>query len=324
MKSERTERIGIDIGSVSLAAVIIDNDYNIIESLSVRHHGDPISCAITQVSKLIGKYNSIEMWGFTGGGASQLARALGAPYINEFTAISAAVGRLMPEARSIFEMGGQQAKYIHLSTIGDNAVGTLDDFAASGLCAAGTGSFLDQQAARIGINIEGELGELAIQSKNPPHIAGRCSVFAKSDMIHHQQRGVPVGDIIAGLCYAVARNFKGSIVKSKKIETPVVFLGGVGANPGVLKAFKDVFELSDEQFITPPWHNLAGAIGAALSAKPYSIEIDRFKEIGIKTKKMFIASLPRTSSLKYKHPSKFIKHITHGNEHTSYNITHKL
>ena len=76
------------------------------------------------------------------------------------------------------------------------------------VCAAGTGSFLDQQARRIGVSIEKEFGELALKSKNPPHIAGRCSVFAKSDMIHLQQIATPVEDIVAGLCFAVARNIK--------------------------------------------------------------------------------------------------------------------
>jgi len=298
----QSKRLGIDIGSVSLSAVVLDSDNNLIESIYIRHKGDPILHTTRAVSELIEKYSPLELWGFTGGGASQFARALGAPYINEFTAIGAAVARLLPEVRSIFEMGGQQAKYIHLSSLGGSS-GTLDDFAASGLCAAGTGSFLDQQATRIGITIDGEFGELAVNSKNPPHIAGRCSVFAKSDMIHHQQRGVPVGDIIAGLCYAVARNFKGSIVKSKKIETPVAFVGGVGSNPGVIRAFKDVFELSDDQFIVPPWHNLAAAIGAALLAEKFSVDIERFNEIGAKTKTMYAANMPRTNRLRYHHDS---------------------
>ena len=193
-------RIGIDLGSVSVSATILDDNLNIVESIYVRHRGNPIDCATSQIALLNDRYEGLSLWGFTGGGASQLARSLGAPYINEFSAISAAVGRLLPDARTIFEMGGQQAKYIHLSPAGESIVATLDDFAASGLCAAGTGSFLDQQAARLEIDIEGEFGELAVKSENPPHIAGRCSVFAKSDMIHHQQRGVPVGDIIAGLC----------------------------------------------------------------------------------------------------------------------------
>jgi len=295
-------RLGIDIGSVSLSIAILDEKSEVIDSVYVRHKGDPIFHTTEQVTRLIDKYGKFASWGFTGGGASQFARALGAPYINEFSAISAAVARLLPQAKSVFEMGGQQAKYIHLSSA-VGAAGTLDDFAASGLCAAGTGSFLDQQAARIGIKIEGEFGELAVQSKNPPHIAGRCSVFAKSDMIHHQQRGVPVGDIIAGLCYAVARNFKGSIVKSKNIEPPVAFVGGVGSNPGVIKAFKDVFELTDDDFITPPWHNLTGAIGAGILGSEFSIDSPTFREIGAKTKTVFVASMPRTNNLKYEYDS---------------------
>ena len=296
-------RLGIDIGSVSISAVILDDNLNIVESIYVRHRGNPIDCATFEIARLNDKFAGLSSWGLTGGGASQLARSLGAPYINEFSAISAAVGKLAPDARTIFEMGGQQAKYIHLSPAGESIVATLDDFAASGLCAAGTGSFLDQQAARIGINIEGKFGELAVKSENPPHIAGRCSVFAKSDMIHHQQRGVPVGDIIAGLCFAVARNFKGSIVKTKQIETPVIFLGGVGSNPGVIRAFKEVFELADTDFVLPTWHNLAGAIGGAIMAGDFKIDTTRLKEIGAKAKTLFVSNMPRTDSLNFQYPS---------------------
>jgi predicted CoA-substrate-specific enzyme activase len=295
-------RLGIDIGSVSISAVILDQNLNIIESTYTRHRGDPIGRATSQIALLNDKYDNLALWGFTGGGAAQMARSFGAPYVNEFSAISAAVGRSAPGIRSVFEMGGQQAKYIHLTSTGDGVIASLDDFAASGLCAAGTGSFLDQQAVRLGINIEGEFGELATASKNPPHIAGRCSVFAKSDMIHHQQRGVPVGDIIAGLCYAVARNFKGSIIKSKRIETPVLFLGGVAANPGVVKAFRDVFEFAEDDFTVPPWHNLSGAMGAAILARDFEIENDRLREIGGKAKMAFVANMPRAGSLSYDSP----------------------
>jgi predicted CoA-substrate-specific enzyme activase len=199
-------------------------------------------------------------------------------------------------------MGGQQAKYIHLSPATDHSFAALDDFAASGLCAAGTGSFLDQQAKRLGIEIEGEFGALAMKSVNPPHIAGRCSVFAKSDMIHHQQRGVPVCDIIAGLCYAVARNFKGTIAKSKRLEVPVVFLGGVASNPGVIRAFKDVFELPDAEFIVPEWHKYAGAIGAAFLATEYSFLEDNFVRSAGEARTLSLSDMPRTTALSYSFP----------------------
>jgi activator of 2-hydroxyglutaryl-CoA dehydratase len=94
------------------------------------------------------------------------------------------------------------------------------------LCAAGTGSFLDQQATRLGLTIEA-FGELALKSANPPRIAGRCSVFAKSDMIHLQQIATPDYDIVAGLCYALARNFKSNIAKGKAFVKPISFQGGV-------------------------------------------------------------------------------------------------
>jgi predicted CoA-substrate-specific enzyme activase len=292
-------RFGLDIGSISLCAIVLDNDGNIIYCSSIRHQGDPIGAAISEILMVNSKFDSIGRWGITGSGAQELSRRLNAPFINEFSAISNAVGRLIPEARTIFEMGGQQAKYIHLSPGKSESLSKLDDFAASGLCAAGTGSFLDQQAARLGINIEDEFGVLALKSTNPPHIAGRCSVFAKSDMIHHQQRGVPVYDIIAGLCYAVARNFKGTIVKSRQLNKPVVFLGGVASNPGVVRAFKDVLGLNDSEFIVPNWHKAAGAIGAAFLSTPFSVDVDKLTELGHLEKSAFASKMPRSLQLRY-------------------------
>jgi predicted CoA-substrate-specific enzyme activase len=294
-------RVGLDIGSVSVCLVVINDKNEIIQSSCVRHKGDPIGCAVTVVNQLIPDIEQISHWGFTGNGAMQLAKSLEAPYFNEFSAISSAVSRLLPDVRTIFEMGGQQAKYIHLSSRG-NGNATLDDFAASGLCAAGTGSFLDQQATRLGIDIENEFGQLAMQSVNPPHIAGRCSVFAKSDMIHNQQRGVPVGDIIAGLCYAVARNFKGTITKSKRLDKPVVFLGGVASNPGVVKAFKGIFELGESEFIVPEWHKLASAIGCGILAEEFRLDKNEFMKRCEEARSNVMSDMPRTSPLAYSYP----------------------
>ena len=131
------------------------------------------------------------------------------------------------------------------------------------LCAAGTGSFLDQQASRLGLTIE-KFGQLALKSTNPPRIAGRCSVFAKSDMIHLQQIATPDYDIVAGLCYALARNFKSNIGKGKMFLKPISFQGGVAANVGMWKAFLDVLELSDGELIVPKHFASMGAIGAIL------------------------------------------------------------
>ena len=97
-------------------------------------------------------------------------------------------------------------------------------------------------------------------------MAGRCTVFAKSDMIHLQQIATPDYDIVAGLCYAVARNFKATIGKGKEFKTPVAFQGGVAANPGVRKAFKEVLELKDSEYIMPEYYAFMGALGAIFSS----------------------------------------------------------
>ncbi len=163
-------------------------------------------------------------------------------------------GELCPEIKTIIELGGEDSKLIILGKNG------IKDFSMNSVCAAGTGSFLDQQAERLRLSIE-EFSELAVKAK-PSRIAGRCSVFAKSDMIHLQQIATPVEDIVAGLCFAVARNFKGAIVRGRTIEEPVSFHGGVAANKGMVRAFREVFGFS--HLSVPDDFALMGALGAAL------------------------------------------------------------
>ncbi len=128
------------------------------------------------------------------------------------------------------------------------------------VCAAGTGSFLDQQAARLNLPIE-EFGNIALKSETPVRIAGRCSVFAESDMIHKQQMGHNLADIIAGLCEALARNYLSNVGKGKEILSPVIFQGGVAANGGMRQAFRK--ELGTEIFV-PEHYDVMGAMGAAI------------------------------------------------------------
>jgi predicted CoA-substrate-specific enzyme activase len=166
------------------------------------------------------------------------------------------------------------------------------------LCAAGTGSFLDQQSKRIGVSIDKEFGELSLKSKNPPRIAGRCSVFAKSDMIHLQQIATPVHDIVAGLCFAVARNFKSTLGKGKSITAPVLFQGGVAANIGMIRAFREILNLQEDELIIPKHHASMGAIGASLYYQKNTADYIPFK--GIESLEKFInnAEQSKYSNLK--------------------------
>ena len=169
-----------------------------------------------------------------------------------------------PQARSVIDIGGQDSKYIQLEPAGEGDGLRLKDFSVSSMCASGTGSFLDQQATRLGLDIETEFGEAALRSRAPARIAGRCSVFAKSDMIHLQQKGTPVEDIVAGLCHALARSFKANVVGVKALELPVALVGGVAANAGVVKALRSVLHLEEDGLFVPEDFALSGAFGAAL------------------------------------------------------------
>ena len=125
---------------------------------------------------------------------------------NEITAHAAAASAVAPDVKTIIEIGGQDSKIIFLQE------GVPCDFAMNTVCAAGTGSFCDRQAARLGIPIA-EFGSYALRSDSPVRIAGRCAVFAESDMIHKQQTGHSVEDIIAGLCEALVRNYLNNLAR---------------------------------------------------------------------------------------------------------------
>jgi predicted CoA-substrate-specific enzyme activase len=253
-------RVGIDIGSISINLIVMNKEGNIHKSLYVRHKGRPIQVTKTILENLLNEYE-IDSVAATGTGAKELSRLIGASFVNEIVALAKGFSHLYPHARSVIDIGGEDSKLIMLEKDHKNGRLRVKDFSMNALCAAGTGSFLDQQASRLCFTIE-EFSEIALKSVNPPRIAGRCTVFAKSDMIHLQQIATPDYEIVAGLCYALARNFKGNIAKGKEVARPVAFIGGVAANAGMRRAMKDVFSLSDEEFFIPEHFTSMGALGA--------------------------------------------------------------
>jgi predicted CoA-substrate-specific enzyme activase len=200
----------------------------------------------------------------TGSGAKMAAGKLGATLLNEFKAIATGLWTVGVEAGTIFEMGGETSKYLRLSRNDDGTVGIVD-YATNGDCAAGTGSFIDQQAGRLKYAIE-DVGEICRGADRAAQVAGRCSVFAKSDMIHAQQKGYNPAEVLRGLCNAVARNFRTAVVRSHAVVAPVAFVGGVAANGAVVRAMKEIFELDDSQLILPRAFAHMPAIGAAVTA----------------------------------------------------------
>ncbi len=252
--------IGLDAGSVSVKLVVLDENGNKLYSRYERHKGHPLRIALKllrEVPRSVTPSLHHSSLSITGSAGRLIASILNIEPVNEIVAQAYSTHKLFPHIKTIIEMGGEDSKLILL---GENDR-SIRDFSMNSVCAAGTGSFLDQQAERLRLTIE-EFSDLALKSNRPPRIAGRCSVFAKSDMIHLQQIATPVEDIVAGLCFAVARNFKGSILRGRNIVTPVSFQGGVAANKGMVRAFKEIFEL--EELLVPEDYTLMGAIGAAL------------------------------------------------------------
>ncbi|MDI6785784.1 MAG: acyl-CoA dehydratase activase [bacterium] len=256
--------LGFDIGSVSLNTVIIDSHKNIIEEHYLRTKGQPLKTFLNNLKDILSRYSldSFQKVSITGSGSNLISETIGIFTYNEIVAQVKAVEHFYPHAKAIIEIGGEDSKLILLNN-NKNSV-FIEDFAMNALCAAGTGSFLDQQATRLKLSIEDEFGNLALKSKKPPRIAGRCSVFAKTDMIHLQQEATPDYDIVAGLCFALVRNFKSTLVKGKKLHKPIIFQGGVAANKGIIRAIREVFELSDQELIIPKHFTSMGAIGSVL------------------------------------------------------------
>lgn len=253
--------LGVDVGSVSTNLVVINDENEVIEKIYLRTSGQPINALRTGMKKLSEKFGQnvvIRGAGTTGSGRQLASVIIGADIIkNEITTHAVAAQMLVPDVKTILEIGGQDSKIIILKN------GVVYDFAMNTVCAAGTGSFLDRQAARLEIAIE-DFGTYALKSKSPVRIAGRCAVFAESDMIHKQQTGHSTEDIINGLCEALVRNFLNNLAKGKDVEDTIVFQGGVAANVGIVAAFERAL---GKKIVIPKYYDVMGAYGAALIAK---------------------------------------------------------
>jgi len=259
--------IGIDIGSISVKAVLMDESGRIFNKSYVRTHGQPVKTTLKVLEHILSGFRQSDIGGIaiTGTGGTMISDILNGYFVNEIIAQSSSTSKLHPEIRTIIEIGGEDSKLIKLEHDSLTGISRLNDFNMNTVCAAGTGSFLDQQAVRLGVSIEEEFGELAVKSSHPPRIAGRCSVFAKSDMIHLQQMATQTHDILMGLCLAMARNFKSNITKSMELERPISFHGGVAANKGMVKAFENTLNMKAGELFIPEHYAYMGAIGAVFS-----------------------------------------------------------
>ena len=268
--------LGVDIGSVSVKIAILSEDKVLIDSAYVQTAGAPLDAlarAVNGIKETARKLSGeICGTGITGSGRRLGALILGADIVkNEVTAQTIAALHYDPHVSTILEIGGQDSKIILLK----DGVPVWHNL--NTLCAAGTGSFLASQASRLNIPIE-DLGDYALRSTVNVNIASKCTVFSESDMIHKAAMGCSKEDIINGLCEGLARNFISSVARNRKISEPILFVGGVASNAGVVRAFEAILK---KKITVPKEHKLTGCIGMALLAMNVEVKKSKFKGFDI-------------------------------------------
>jgi predicted CoA-substrate-specific enzyme activase len=253
--------LGLDVGSISTNLVVINREKKVLSKRYLMTAGRPIEAVRTglqEIGEEIGDRIEIKGVATTGSGRYLTADFVGADLVrNEITAQATAAVYIDPSVDTIFEIGGQDSKYISLAN------GVVVDFEMNKVCAAGTGSFLEEQAEKLDISIKEEFGALALSAKEPVRMGERCTVFIESDLVHHQQRGAKKNDLIAGLSYSIVQNYLNRVVGDRRIGNRIFFQGGTAFNRGVVAAFENVL---DKKIIVPENHDVTGAIGVAILA----------------------------------------------------------
>lgn len=301
VKEQRVYYVGIDIGASSVKVAAVDAAGAVARVLRRAHQGSPLPCLRALLDELANGENepgarvAPEAGGRAGGeGACEsepaaasaisatsrplplsacggvavtgsgagMVRALapGLRELEEVPALVKGVRALAPQAACVMQMGAQSGVFAT-----GFAAGAAPEFAMNESCAAGTGSFFEDQMQRLGLPLD-SYSDLVTRAQSVPRLSGRCSVFAKTDIIHRQQEGVPVEDILQGLCHATVKAFKATIVRSLPVEKPLALAGGTLLNAGVVRAVREVFDLGEGELLADPQLVNAQAVGAALAA----------------------------------------------------------
>ena len=252
--------LGVDIGSTSTKYALISDKGQILHKCYVPTRGKPIEVTqrlLRTLQEDAGSKMKLMAIATTGSGRNVVGDFLKADLvIDEITAHARGAVQIDPEVDTIFEIGGQDSKYIMIENTHPF------DFAMNKVCAAGTGSFLHELANKMNINIVGEFQDIALGSESPIHLAERCTVFMESDLVAYLQKGGERQDLIAGLCYAIVYNYINRVVEKRRIGKRVMFLGGPSLNKGIVAAFERVL---GREVLVPEHREVMGAFGAALS-----------------------------------------------------------
>jgi len=258
--------LGVDIGSVNAKLVLIGEDCGIVKLDIEKITSSPDAAVALLVSRLSQGFNleEIETAGVSGCGRGVIPREFNWSVYSSSLAIASGLLHSHPDAKTIIQIGGQSSLIIEL----EDGLRKPWKVASNPLCAAGTGRFLEQQAYRLGISMD-DFARIAQQAEGTsPRIAARCSVFAKTDLIHLQQKGVPLGAMLCGLCDSIARGVI-SLTKGA-LREPIYFVGGVAANTAIVESLSEVVSARNGhpvRVIVPEKYLFIEALGSALLSR---------------------------------------------------------
>jgi predicted CoA-substrate-specific enzyme activase len=266
--------LGIDIGSTSTKAVLCDEKGKVVLDVYRRTEGDPVGAgkklisAIQTVEKRLGKPFEILAVGTTGSGRKIVGAIVGADLIvNEISAHVRGAVSVDPEVTTIFEIGGQDSKYMRVSN------GRIVDANMNYVCAAGTGTFVEELGRKLGFSLA-EIGEQALGA-TPPHTSDRCTVFMEQDAGNLSRNGVHKREVMAAILYSVIENYKTKVVGNRPVDKKrIVFQGATARNKGLVAAIENIF---DCEVVVSPYCHVMGALGAALLAHEHLLSSGKDK-----------------------------------------------
>ncbi|MEN2998572.1 MAG: acyl-CoA dehydratase activase [Brevinematia bacterium] len=305
--------LGIDIGSTSTKCVLMDENLRIIASFYTRTGGEPIK-AINRIFQVLSKVKDEKRSevvvlgvGTTGSGRKLVGEYIGADVIeNEITAHAKGALHFFPDAEVIFEIGGQDSKYVRLRN------GKVFDCSMNYICSAGTGSFLEEQAKKFGLNIK-EVSD-KIMGISPPYTQERCSVFMEQDIEDLLSKGFSVEEVMASCTYSVVHNYLNRVVGKKYLpKGKVVFQGATARNKALVGAFEKVL---NREIVVSPFCHLMGAIGIAIMAKDWigKVGVTKFLGFDVSNREVSIYF----STCKYCENLCKITHLSSGERTTSF------
>jgi len=288
--------LGVDIGSVNAKLALIGEDCGIVALDIEKITSSPNAAVASLISRLSQRFDleEIETAGVSGSGRAIMPHDLNWSEYSSSLSIASGLLHSHPETKTIIQIGGQSSLIIALED------GLIKPWkvASNPLCAAGTGRFLEQQAYRLNISMD-DFACIAQEAEGTsPRIAARCSVFAKTDLIHLQQKGVPLGAMLCGLCDSIARGVA-SLTKGA-LEEPIYFVGGVAANTAIVESLNDVLSVRSGyqvHVIVPENYLYIESLGSALLSRESgkSSRVTILPEIGTKQRYFEMPRLEKTT-----------------------------